>query len=310
MKKPACSGLLSLAALAAGLLVAALPAAAHRAFMVPSSTVMSGTEPWVTIDAASASDVFVFDHNALQVDRVGVINPDGTAGRIENAAKLRYRSVFDVKLSQKGTYKIALVNDGMMASYKVGNETRRARGTAESLARDIPADATDLRVTQSQSRNEVFVTSGKPTTPALAPSGRGLELVPVTHPNDLVAGEKARLRFTLDGQPAAGAQIVVIRGGIRYRDKLDELRLVADAQGEVSVPFGLPGLYWLNAVPAGQRVVDDGAGGGMAPPAGGGGGVIGAGAGAGAGAPRGPAGTLAQPVRRSSYTATLEVLPQ
>ena len=301
--------------------VAALPApaSAHRAWMLPSATVLSGNEPWVTVDAASSNDVFYFEHNALQIDNVAVINPDGTAGRHENPSRGRYRSTFDVKLTQKGTYKIAMVNDLLFASYRVGNENKRLRGTAESLAKEIPQGATDLRVTQSMSRMEIFVTSGKPTTKVLEPTGRGLELVPVTHPNDLVAGETAKFRFVLDGKPAAGVNVLVIPGGIRYRDKLEEVKLVTDAQGEFSIKWAQPGMYWMNATPAGERPPEGGGmgggqGGGQGAGQGGGQGAGGPGAG-GPGAqggprPQGPAGTLDKPTRRTSYTATLEVLSQ
>ncbi len=261
---------------------------AHRGWMLPSATVLSGNEPWVTVDAAVSNDVFYFEHNAMRLDNLAVVAPDGAAIKAENQSTGRYRSTFDVKLSQKGTYKIAMVSDGMTASFKVGAETKRLRGTAESLAKEIPANATDLNVMQTSSRNEIFVTSGKPSDGVLKPTGRGLELVPVTHPNDLFVGDTARFRFVMDGQPAAGIVVTVIPGGIRYRDKLEEQKLTTDAQGEVSIKWAGPGMYWLNAAPA--RAEGEGPGQGAAP--------------------RGPSGTLAKPIRRATYVTTLEVLPQ
>lgn len=284
----------------ASLLATALAAAAfssaaqaHRGWMLPSATVLSGKDVWVTVDGAVSNDLFYFEHNPLRIDAVAVVNPDGSEGRIENPSRGRYRSTFDVKLPQTGTYKIELVNDALMASYRNGKELKRLRGTAESLGKEIPADAQDLRVTHAQSRMEVFVTAGKPTTKTLEPRGRGLELLPVTHPNDLVSGETARFRFLLDGKPAAGINVLVIPGGIRYRDKLEEMRLVTDAEGAFSIQWPHPGMYWLNATPERPRQGQAAAAKtGMGPRA------------------AGPAGTLDQPVRRVSYTATLEVLAQ
>ena len=178
-----------------------------------------------------------------------MIVPDGLPVQAENQAKGRYRSIFDVKLEKQGTYRIALVNDTMIASYKVGAETKRVRGTAESLAREIPADAQELRVSQSQNRIETFVTSGKPTTEALKPTGRGIELVPVTHPNDLVEGDTATFRFIDNGKPAAGYAAIVILGGLRYRDELGELRMTTDDQGEIKVKWPAAGMYWVNVAP-------------------------------------------------------------
>jgi uncharacterized GH25 family protein len=292
--------------------VLALPAAvhAHRSWLLPSGTIYSGQLPWVSVDAAVSNDIFYYEHNAAGLDNLVVIGPDGQPVQAENQAKGRYRSMFDVKLEKQGTYRIALVNEGMTASFKVGTETKRLRGTAESLAKDIPADAQDLRVSQSQGRVETFVTSGKPSTDALKPTGRGIELVPVTHPNDLVEGDTATFRFLDNGKPAAGYATTVILAGLRYRSELGEMRLTTDDKGEVKVKWPAAGMYWVNVAPP------------RAPGMGGPGGAGGPGAGgpaAAAGAPAadaprpaptGPAGTLAEPVRRSGYSLTLEVLPR
>ncbi len=273
---------------------ATLPAHAHRAWMLPSATVLSGKEPWVTIDAAVSNDLFYFEHQPMRLDGLDITAPDGSKVKAENAATGRYRSTFDVKLAQQGTWRIAIVNRGMFASFKVGTETKRLRGTAESLAKEIPANATELNVTQNLGRIEVFVTAGKPTTQALAPTGEGLEMVPVTHPNDLVVGGTAKFRFVLDGKPAANLAVTVIPGGIRYRDKLHEESFTTDAEGEIAIKWATPGMHWIEAAPP--------------RPAGGPGGA--GGPGAAAPRPQGPAGTLAAPIRRASYVATVEVLPE
>lgn len=286
--------LLKTVAIAAAL-AASAAAHAHRGWLLPSATVLSGNEPWVTVDAAVSNDVFYFEHQPMRLDNLVLFSPDGSPVKAENPSTGRYRSTFDVKLSKPGTYKIAMVSDAMMASYKVGSETKRARGNAEALAKEIPAGATDVNVSQNISRNEIFVTSGKPSSEVLKPTGRGLELVPVTHPNDLFVGDTAKFRFLMDGKPAPGIEVAVIPGGIRYRDKLDEQKFTTDAQGEVNIKWATPGMYWMSAAPAREPGMQGGPGGASAP----------------AGArPAGPVGTLDKPVRRSSYTATLEVLPQ
>ena len=293
--------LLAVAAVAA----LALPAAshAHRAWLLPSGTIYSGQQPWVSVDAAISNDIFYYEHNAAGLDNLVVIGPNGQPVQAENQAKGRYRSMFDVKLEQQGTYRLALVNDGMIASFKLGNETKRVRGNAESLAKEIPAGATDLRVSQNVSRVETFVTRGNPSADALKPTGVGIELVPVTHPNDLVEGETATFRFLDNGKPAANYAATVILAGLRYRSELGEIRLNTDANGEIKVTWPAAGMYWVNVAPA--RAGGPGAGG----PGAGAPGAAAPGAAAPA-APSGPAGTLAEPVRRSNYSLTLEVLPK
>jgi uncharacterized GH25 family protein len=163
-----------------------------------------------------------------------------------------------VQIGKRGTYKIFYAMDGVMGSYKLnGEEKRIPRGTTTAtLAAAIPAGATDVKTTETSNRNEIFVTAGEPTSTVFKPTGKGIELVPVTHPNDLVAGEPATFQFLLDGKPAAGLPVTVIPGGIRYRDQLNQQDLKTGADGKVTVKWGEPGMYWINVTtprPAGAE---------------------------------------------------------
>ncbi len=260
-----------------------LPLAAHAArnWLLPSSTNVTGNNAWITVDAAGSDDLFHFDHNALDLEGLKVFAPDGTLAEAQNRTASKFRSTFDVQLNMPGTWRISLLNDTANASYKVGAESKRARGTMASIRKEIPADATAVSVTRTETRFDVFVTSGKPTQTVLKPTGAGLELVAYSHPTDLVAGEKAAFGLVFDGKPAVGAAVTVIRGGNRYRDQLGDLRVVADQDGKFAVTWPEPGMYWLNATYP-PRAEGDGPG-------------------------AGPAGTLEAPARRATYTATLEV---
>lgn len=264
------------AALALAALVP-LSASAHKTFILPSATVLSDAdEAWVTFDAAVTNDLFYFNHRPLSVANLVVATPDGRALTPQNAHEGKWRSTFDLQLPAPGTYRIAIPTDGLLASYEdAKGEKKRARGTADSLAKQIPPGAKNIEIVQAQNRVETFVTLGKPDQVALEPSGRGLELVPVTHPNDLFAGEAATFRFVLDGQPAKGLQVEVVPGGTRYRNAQEQIDLVTDADGEFSVTWPTAGMYWLHASIEGGR----------------------------------PSEPKAKS-RRAGYTATLEVLPQ
>ena len=162
-------------------------------------------------------------------------------------AKGKYRNTFDVKIEQPGTYKIMVLNQGVFASYKLDGQNKRWRGKPEQIKTDIPANATDVKISEIQGRIETFVTSGKPTDGVLKPTGVGLEMVPVTHPNNLIAGEKATFRLLLDGQPAVGQSIEIVPGGIRYRDKLNDMKATTDESGTFSVTWPAPGMYWMHS---------------------------------------------------------------
>lgn len=242
----------------------ALPAAAsaHRQWLLPNATVFSGTDNWVTVDAAASDDLFFADHQPGRLEAIKAWAPDGSEAKIENGSTGRYRSTFDVRLDRQGTWKIGTQTSGVMGSFKINGEERRVGGRGGPppqavpgapprppmlTVADIPADATDVKLAEVSSRNEIFVTAGEPTTTLFRPTGKGLEFEPVTHPDELVAGEPARFRFLVDGKPAAGLKVVVIPGGKRYRNAENAAELLTGADGTVKVDWPAAGMYWLNA---------------------------------------------------------------
>src|SRR3546814_17130611 len=96
---------------------------------MPSATVLSGDDVWVTIDAAISNDLFYFEHHPMRLDAMKAWAPDGSEAAIENKATGRYRSTFDVHLTQKGTWRIASLSDG------VRSEERRAGKECVSTCR-------------------------------------------------------------------------------------------------------------------------------------------------------------------------------
>ena len=283
-------------------------ASAHRGWIVPSFTVLSGDGAWVTVDAAVSNELFYADHNPMRLDAVVVTAPDGSVDKIQNALTGKYRSTFDVQLAKPGTYKIGSATSTVMASWTEAGQVKRFRGTPEDFAKQVPAGAADLKTIKSFNRNETFVTRDAPTTTVFAPTGKGLELVPVTHPNDLVAGEAATFKFLLDGKPAADLEVTLAPGNSRYRATPGDFKVKTGADGAFKVTFPEAGMYWLNATvrtgETGRRPGGEGGGPGMGGP----GGPGGPGPGGPAGGQQGPATPLAGNGMSASYTATLEAL--
>ncbi|MBN7798077.1 DUF4198 domain-containing protein [Parahaliea mediterranea] len=270
----------TLAALAilAGLSSLVAPAQAHRAWILPAATVLSSEDPWVTFDAAISNDIFHPDYHALGLEGVEVAGPNSEAVALQNPHTGKYRSTFDLALARAGTYKVYRASNGPTATWTENGERRRWPGRGASPApgdfeREVPMDAQDLKITQSSWRIETFVTAGQPNETALAPGNIGLELVPVTHPNDLYVGEPASFRLLIDGEPAAGAKVSVLAAGMRYRDSQLAIELTADEAGLVVIDWPRAGMYFLEADYADDRA-------------------------------RAPA-----TARRGAYAATFEVLP-
>lgn len=247
---------LALSLLAACVSPAAL---AHKAWLMPSQTVLSGDKPVVTFDAAVSNDLFYFNHVPLRLETLVVTAPDGSTVQPTGLATGRYRSVFDVQLARQGTYRIAVANDYATASWDENGEQKRWRGTPAEFAAKVPQGAKDLKIGQSLSRVETFVTYGSPSEGALKPSGSGLELVPVTHPNDLFAGEEAKFRLQVDGKPAANLEVEIVRGGTRYRNAQGEIKVKTGADGSFAVTWPEAGMYWLDTSTEDARTTVPGA---------------------------------------------------
>ena len=260
----------SLALAACAAIALAVPAHAHEQWLKPSVTVLSDTSQSVTVDAGASTIPFQPNHQPLNVDNMQVVRPDGTAGSIENAARGRYRSTFDVKIDMPGTWRIGTASTNIGGTFMVdGTEWRvgRRRGPPAgapgaagapaggppaptnmvATADEIPAGATDIALTESHSRNEFFVTAGNPTEQVYTPTGSGLEFVPQISPTDLVMGDPAQFQFLVDGQPAAGVAVKLIADNVRYHSETHIMDLTTDAGGMITVDWPVAGFYWLSA---------------------------------------------------------------
>jgi uncharacterized GH25 family protein len=247
---------------------------AARAWLLPSQTVLANSGGWVAVDAAMADDLFSVNQGAMQIDSLAVTGPDGQAVAPQNLSKSRSRASFDLELRKTGSYRIAVADSVVTARWEEDGKPKRWRGAAAEMAANIPANAAKLEVEEVQRRVETFVSVGTPSE-LKSTSGKGLELVLLSHPNDLYAREPAKFRVLLDGKPAADIEVEIIAGGTRYRDAPEELRVETDKDGEFSVTWPAAGLFWLDVGVQDEKSTVPGVS-----------------------------------KRRVSYNATLEVLPQ
>ncbi|MFV1468275.1 DUF4198 domain-containing protein [Idiomarina sp. HB] len=234
-------------------LFASASSEAHRVWIKPSATIVSGDSEWITFDAAIANGIFYPDHYPLGLDRVKAMAPDGAAVTLENGHKGKLRSVFDVELEKEGTYTVYSASSGLSARWVDAEGERQywpprgSQKTNEDFYKEVPQNAKDLEVSERSHRVEAFVTSGAPTYDTLGPTGKGLELEPITHPNDLYTSENITFKFNIDGTAAAGTEIVLVKDGERYRDQSQPTKLKTDKKGEVTFTLNEPGMYWLEA---------------------------------------------------------------
>lgn len=237
----------------AGLVAASAQAYAHRAWILPDVTVLSGDAPKVVFDMAVSNSIFNFDHVPMGAAGLTVVSPSGKNLEPGNLSTGIARTVFDLKLEEKGTYHVFIAHQGMRAVWENSEGKRQfypGRGEAFDSAKFkeiLASKPNKLEVSETSRRIETFVTSGAPTTKTLAPSKKGFELKFITHPNDLFAGETAKFQFLMHGKAVAGVEISLIREGTRYRDDQEEIKLTSDKKGEFSVTWPHAGRYMMEA---------------------------------------------------------------
>ena len=261
--------------LAALVLALGLPlsAQAHKAWLLPSSTVVTPKES-VTVDAAVSNDLFYFNHVPLRLDGLVITAPDGSVVTPENVSTGKYRSTFDLALAQAGTYRLSTGNNGLNASYKIGTETKRWRGSAEAFAKEVPADATDLQVSQGHSprrdlrhRRQTERADGQRHRPGTG-AGHASERSVRRRSGDVQAADRRQA----GGWPRASRSCPA---AFVTATKQDEITATSGADGAFSVTWPNAGVYWLEVVATDDKT------------------------------------SLPQAKqRRLSYVATLEVLPQ
>ncbi|AKH42244.1 hypothetical protein FHS61_000013 [Altererythrobacter atlanticus] len=227
-------------------------AEAHRRWLLPTMTTYSGESATVSVDAAASNELFLFEHRPLGLEELVITGPDGQPVDAKVLGTGDLRSAFDVPMMQQGTYRIAIASNGIGGMYELDGKRFRIRGGAD----EVPEGATNVRLSENAQRVETFVTLGAPTDTALQPTNNGLEMVPVTHPNDLVTSEAAQMRFLMDGQPAANMELEFVKGDTRWRDDAGIQMLTTDADGMVTLSVDEPGMYYIEAAQAGGKNAD------------------------------------------------------
>lgn len=228
------------AGLLAGVFTAA--AAAHTPYLAPSDFAPRAGAT-IALDAAFAETFFV-PEAAFDRSRFSVLAPDGGETAPDLVHRLKTRTVVEHTLppDAAGTYRFS-TGPRLGAVFR----TWRLHGKQDS-SRDpavkIPAGAEVIANFQSLTLAETYVTVGAPDRGALRARGKGIELLPITHPNDLYVGETFEFAVHYDGRPLAG-QKVQISEVVWTSDRKPQVVTVAtDARGRARFTLARAGT-WL-----------------------------------------------------------------
>lgn len=241
MKTPKTLKLLALALPIVGLATSAF---AHRQWILPSTTVLSGEDQWISVEAAISNNLYFPNHHAIPLAATEAISPSGKKLELQNASQGKIRSSFELLLEEQGTYRIFSGRGTMMALWEENGERKRKRGTEDEFAAMDLASMENLSLRDFSSRVETIVTCGEPTS--VKPSGHGLEFEFIDHPNDLFSGETTHWRILLNGKPAPDQKFTIVKGDDRFRDTEGSIEVISDADGMIEIDWPEPGRYWIN----------------------------------------------------------------
>ena len=241
------------AALVAGLAVAGA-AAAHTPYLAPTS--FAPDRPFVSAQAAlSETNFFVPEFPIQGAGDFVATGPSGATVKADRVVTLKQYAAVEFALPADGTYRLSSgQRPGREFKWaKIGGAWAMVRpdnapggeGGAKAVAQSaIPAGA-ETMTSVAYLRADAYVTKGAPSRGALKPTGEGVEVEPITHPNEIFAGEAFKFRVLNDGKPVPGVEFHIARAGDVYNDKKFAYAGKSGADGAASATFAQPGAYVL-----------------------------------------------------------------
>ncbi|MDY6948648.1 MAG: DUF4198 domain-containing protein [Pseudomonadota bacterium] len=211
-------------------------AQAHSPYLLPN-TFDVGKRDHVTVLGSFTEEFFEPDV-AMQSDDYHVLTPAGSKVAL-TPVYMRDLAIVEAETREQGTYRISTGRRGgrtAKAAWVDGDW--KFLGPKEAA----PAGAQTYAVT-SVTVADVYVTRGKPSDPALAPRGAGLEYHALSHPNSVFVGQELKFEVLFDGKPLAKHAVSVYAGQARYSDKTAVAAVTTDEAGRFSFKPQRPGVY-------------------------------------------------------------------
>jgi TonB family protein len=211
---------------------------AHTSYLLPK-VFSANTEQMVTVESAFAEKFF---RPEVPVDAKDyhVVLPDGSRGEFQSITPLKQLVILEAPLAQDGTYRFT-------TGVRLGRVGKSALidGRWRPVHDQVPAGATKVRTSQTETVADVYVSKKKPTrAPVDASIGR-LQIRPVTHPSELYLDTPFAVQVLFDGKPLQGQELVLDRGGADYEEALVHRQVTTDAKGGATFRFDRPGVYVL-----------------------------------------------------------------
>lgn len=218
------------------------PAFAHTPYLAPSDFAPRAGQT-IAMDASFA-ETFFTPEVAFDGSRFSVTTPEGReiAPDVVHVMKTRTVAEYTLPANARGTYRLG-TGPRLGALFRAWEIDGKRESTRDPAVK-IPAGATVISDFQSLTLAETYVSVGAPDRTALAARNKGLEFLPVTHPDDVYVGEPFAFVVQYDGKPLAGQKIDITEAVWTSDRKPHTEQLTSDAQGKVSFTPKQPGT-WL-----------------------------------------------------------------
>ncbi|MEZ5938523.1 MAG: DUF4198 domain-containing protein [Hyphomonadaceae bacterium] len=200
----------------------------------------------VVADRVTAQSSFTEDFSnpniAVRSDAWTLIKPDGSMAPPDRVETFTQLTILETTLTGgDGTYRLSTGERlGRVGPQVLENGVWRPY----SPGRDIP-EGTPTRQSQTATVADVYITRGAPTRAAVDARIGALQLLPVTHPNDVYLDTGFEFRVLLNGEPVANQQVEMWREGGAYEEPQYRKHLTSDDSGLVTVQFDTPGVYLI-----------------------------------------------------------------
>lgn len=233
------------------------PAFAHTPYLVPSDFAPRAGQT-IALDAAFA-ETFFTPEVAFDGSPFSVTTPGGreTSPDAVHVMKTRAVAEYTLPANAKGTYRLSTGPrpGALFRTWEIDGKRESTRDPAVK----IPAGAKVISDFQSLTLAETYVSVGAPDRTALAARNKGLEFLPVTHPDDVYVGEPFVFIVQYDGKPLAGQKVEITEAVWTSDRKPHVERLTSDGQGKASFTPKGPGTWlalsrYRSTAPAGAPV--------------------------------------------------------
>lgn len=228
--------------LLSALIASSTAALAHTPYLQPTSFDVNSSGK-VSFDA-SFSEKFFVPEVAFNNSIFKVTGPDGKQATPALLSVLSTRTVAEHTLKTDGTYRLSTGNrlGKIFKIYKKDGE----RHSAKDPKAPLPKGAKLLSFFQSNTKAESYVTKGKPSKSALKATGKGLELVMLSHPNELFVGDDVEMTVQYNGKHIDKLSVDVMLAKDQFSTN-KPAQVIVSKNGQLTLNVDEAGVYLLRA---------------------------------------------------------------